>query len=133
VWNDKDDPAHPNTLKFTEADVQQICEDALAHAIRANTGTTAILNGIKNANSGAESSAAGGKKGKGKAKQQPTASEKDLKPKAGLDNGFVTLVKKTGKKMCVGASTASCFPKSLNPVTGEEGEPCNGDVAGAAD
>jgi hypothetical protein len=135
VWNNQEDPEHPNTLQFNEGDVQAICVAALAHAIRANSGTRAILNGIKAGDAQSETSTVGGKKGKGKAKPKPkpTASIKDLKPLAGLNNGFITLVKKTGQKMCIGASTKSCFPKSLNPVGGKEGDLCDGDVQGSAD
>jgi hypothetical protein len=102
--------------------------DALAHAIRANSGTRATLNAIKAAKAQSEAAVTGAKKGKGgKTKPQPTGSTKKLEPLGGLSNGFITLVKKTGQKMCIVASTKSCFPKSLDPVTGNEGDRCDGD------
>jgi hypothetical protein len=115
VWNDV---AADNTLVYTQADVQAICERALFHAIKANPSTKDTLAGV-----GAAESSKAGAKGK-----KATANAKNLKPKGGLNNGFVTKVPKTGINMCVTASETSCFPTSLKAVGGAEGSECAGDV-----
>jgi hypothetical protein len=119
------DEKFPNTVVFTQQEVQQICEDALAHAITANSRTQATITAIRKASE--DNGQSSSKKGK-KAATGKTPTVDDLTPLTGLNNGFVTLVKKTKLKMCVVASAKSCFPKSLAPVAGNEGERCNGDI-----
>jgi hypothetical protein len=111
VWNDV---KAGKTFVYSAKDVNAICESALFHAMKANTGNKDILANINAAES----------------IKVKKAKARGLKPKKGFNNGFVTKIPITGKNMCVVASSVSCFPISLREVKGKVGDPCDGDVIG---
>jgi hypothetical protein len=116
VWNDIADEENAGTPVFTEQDVEAVCQVALFHSIKRELNNKAI-----------EGTAEAAKLNE---KVAPVTREQliPFRGKQAFSNGFITKDPKTGIKVCINVSEASCFPFSLDPVNGAEGAQCKGDA-----